>query len=617
MIGLTLLTAALAADTLGPLPPDTTLRETVTHPEFVRYHLSADRDFIIELTASPPEGTERESAPVCSGGGVDLWVRLDAKSDGESFDWDPLPAIVDQACERLARHAPDLRGRQEMPPEPADGAVQGAGAPLTEVLTRSTIWPWRPLHAVVIGWFALLLVAAPRSARAWGLGAAALALRVALSPRRLLLGGDAAYERLLTAQGLEGSNPYYGDGWWAFMGLLWKALGEPLDHVMGANLVLSALAVPLLYGAVQALTRDRRAATLAAAALALMPLAIALSGSEEQFVLAATLQVAAVYGAARGDRSGAVFAALSAGLLAHLRPMQGLFTLLPLGLLAARRRWGALALGAGLVGWRGVEIVRHLLAEGRPPVTENTYLEWWDLLPGAKSAVVALNPSLSPIALALLALLLLDTPPDREEGRRPALVLLGAFVLGALPYVPLIQSTGADPLRFQLPTLSWLAALAALAWPWFTDGRGRPVPSPGRLALLGLLAWSWWSARAPIGTPWAWTSEYRFLAAEAPRVPGDVTVRYDASQDPNHVFHLWLNDVSPADWLPFGEDPPAEGEWIYVGTADRIAGRKEAPRCAEVAVQTFVPSASDGWVDFGDEDVRLGLYKVIPCDEAQ
>lgn len=618
-----LLAAALAAgrgpsaraDPLpDPLPSGVALQGSERHPEFVRYLLRVDSggpdggpaDFTVELTRSPGPG-EAATEPVCAGGGVDLWVRLELGDVAESFDWDPLPPIVDQICGRLGEHAPALQARRIDGGPPAEpGAPQGG---LSQPLPESHIWPTRPLHAAVLAWVMVLLIAPPRGWRPWALGALALALRVALSPRRVLLGGDAGYTRLLTGRGLEGSSLYYGDTWQSLMGMIWELLGEPADHVTAANLALSALAVPLLYGCVRALLGGggEGAATAAALALALLPLPVAVSGSEVHFVLAGTLAVAALYGAARGDRRGAWLAALSAGLLAHLRPLQGLFALLPLALLVRDRRWDALALGLGLLGWRWRQILHHIGQQGRPPVLESAGLGRWDVLPGPGSALVPLDPLVTPLGLSALAALALWRARSGAH-RRAALILLAALLTQTVPYLPMAHSSSFDPLRFQLPAQAWVAALAALAAPAVLAWSPRR-----RAAALGALALSWILARAPIGQPWAWTAEYRFLIRELGEVPEGITVRYEGSQDPDMAFHRWLNTRSAGRWLPLDGGEARGGEWRYVGTADRLVGRSEEPPCSSQVASQRVPPASDGWVDFGEEAVLLGLYRIEDC----
>jgi len=600
---LLLLIAAAHADPLGPLPEGTTLREQTEHPEFVRYHLTSldggERSFIIELTQAA-EG----ASPVCTGGGADLWVRQDLTDGSESFDWEPLPAIVDQACERLDEHAPELRGRMSSAPEPSEGEL-GEGPTMDKARPRSHVWPWRGLHAVVIGWFALMIVAAPRSARAWGLGLGALALRAALSPQRVLLGGDAAFNRLLTAQGLEGSNPYYGDGWPAIMGLISRALGAPTDHALAVNLALSALTVPLLYGCVKALTKDKWIASVAALLLAVTPLPVAVAGSEIHFVLVGTLQVAALYGAARGDRTGALLSALSVGLLVHLRPMQGLFVLLPLGMLAWRRRWEGVALGLALVGWRGVELLQYFQGE-LPPVMQQSNLHFVDLLPGVGSALVPLNPWATPLALTLLAALALRPGPSKAA----AWLMGAALLLGTLPYLPITHDSVFDPLRFQLPAQAWLCGLSALALTKLREEDTRLTLAAGAMILA-----SWWTARAPLGADWAWTEEHRFLSREAGKVPEGAVVRYDGSQDPDLVFHAWINEHSPGVWLPLSPVPLQAGEWRYIGTADRLANGSEGVACGDAVVTQAITPLSDGWVQFGEQPLTLGLYRVETCEE--
>lgn len=579
-----LLAAALAADDpfLGPLPPGTELLGTDAQSHYVRYRLRTDREFVLELTARRPGATA-----VCSGGGFDLWVRLDLAAHDESFVWDPLPTVVENACARLADFAPAL---VDAPPvaEPTPGPAKEAwGIP-----------PWRPqpLHLVVIAFSALLAAALPRDRTAIGLGVLALVVRAVASPRWVLLGGDAAYERLVSAGGGLHHDARYGDGWAAIAGLVGRASGAS-PHAM--NIVASALTVPALVMLVRGL--NPRAATAAGALLALLPLPIALAGMEDAFVLVGLLQIAAL-----GALSRPWLAAIATGLLAHLRPEQAIFCLLPLGLLAARRAWTPLATGSLLCLARWWE----LLGGGEVPRSAGILgLErWFDpaflarlAVPERGAPVVAWDPFVTPLALAILAIAGVILAP-RRVWAIPAAALLLSLAL----YVPK-DLPRADPYRFQLPTMALWAALAGIG---LTRIR-RPWVGVAALVLTAIVA------RDPLGGGWAWQHEHRFLVDRRGEVPEGTVVLYRADGDPHHAFGRWLNAGSPGDWQPLGTIGPVAGAWLYRGTADRIAAIWPPIPCAlEPERVTTVPSATDGWIELGPEPVELGFYRILRCDPA-
>lgn len=601
------LASAAAHEVLGELPPGTELLEEVEHPEYLRYRLNAERSFYIEITPSRGAGT-----PVCQGSGADLWVRtrLDAP---ESFDWDPLPEVVDRACAQLALKAPEF----PQAPAPASPEATGGGyTPTGEAPLLPRFKGWRPLQGVVLLWGLALVLALPRSAAAWGCGLVALAVRLG-SPRTVLLGGDAAYERLLSALGHWSPNPYYGDGWPAAMGLVARLAPAVPDWVHAVNLGASALGVPLTVGLVERLGGGRVAAWGAGLLLALAPWPVRLAAMEDHFVLAALLHAAALYAACRRDGRGAVLAALSVGWLVHLRPLQEPFALGVLGLLALERRWASVGLGAALLAWRGVELLPVLQqGAGTQVVPWRHYVElrFWlrALLPNPWAADLHLHPGVTPLGLAALAAVGLVEGLARGRLRRAVVLGLGAG-LAVAPVLPKLHPW-ADPLRFQLPaTVAW-AALAGfgLELVWGLGVRAR-------VAALGALALSWGVAGREQAL-WAWQEEYTLLQGWADAAPEGVRVRYDASQDPNGHFGAWLNLRSAAEWVAWNtEDAPplAEGDWLYRGTADALrAAGDPAQRCdLERLREAALSPASDGWVDFGQAPVRAELLRVGVCRE--
>lgn len=599
----------LVGDLLGPMPPATTLRDVDVHPEYIRLRFTTDRDFIVELTPSRHGAT-----PVCSGGGADLYVRLDLDTDQESFDWEPLPPIVDQLCARMVDHPPRF---------PTSDKVKAPVAPPPPPDPETPTLPFRPMHVVVVAWAVAVLAALPRAPLAWGLGLVALLIRLGLSPRWILVGGDAAYERLLDAKGRGDSNPYYGDGWHGVMGLVYTLLGEPktTDWVHLTNLGFSALTVVALVGLVSALGGSPLAAGLAGLALAAAPLPVRLAATETDFVLVGLTQVLALYGAARGDRRGAALAALSVGLSVHLRPLSGAFALLPLGMLAWRRSAWAVGLGLGLCVWRAVEIlplVRQGSGVGVIPFERLLDPDFWvkRLNPLGRAPALHLSPSWSPLGLPLLAVAAVQL--SKPETRRAWIWPLGlAITLCELPYLAKTAPFG-DPLRFSLPATAMWAGLAgfgaALAWERGTKAR----------VFLLIAALSFvppWLFNRP---RWAWQVEHLALVEAARLAPAGEEVLFDPAFDENGKIRIWLNTRGGARWRPWAlGETPAEGALVYLGSADHHrrleasgAGPSLAQGCALTPLTTLeLPPETDGWIDLGDAPIAVGLYRVGACGE--
>lgn len=601
--------APLVGDLLGPMPPATTLGGVEVHPEYIRLRFTTDRDFIVELTPS------RDGArPVCSGGGADLYVRLDLDADQESFDWEPLPPIVDQLCARMVDHPPRFPPSEKAPapttppppPDPDEARL-----------------PFRPVHVVVFAWAVAVLAALPRAPLAWGLGLVALVLRLGLSPRWILVGGDAAYERLLDAKGRGDPNPYYGEGWPGVMGLVHALLGEPktTDWVHLTNLGASSLTVVALVGLISALGGGPLAAGLAGLLLAAAPLPVRLAATETDFVLVGLVQVLALYGAARGDRRGAALAALSVGLSVHLRPLGGAFALLPLGMLAWRRAAWAVALGLGLCAWRAWELlplVRAGSGAGVIPFGRLMEPDFWvkRLNPLNPDAALHLSPLWSPLGLPLLAIAAVQL--SKPETRRGWLAPLGlGILLSELPYLSKTLPL-ADPLRFLLPATALWAGLAGLgaALAWAGGARARVV-----LAVAALSFVPPWLRGQP---RWAWQVEHLALVEAARVAPAGEEVLFDPAFDENGKIRMWLNTRGGARWRPWAVgETPAEGALVYLGSADHHrrleaggAGPGLAQGCALTPLTTMaLPPETDGWINLGDAPIPAGLYRVGACGE--
>ena len=596
LLGPLLLGAALAGpaeDLLGPLPSETTLLGVEQHAEYLRVQLEVpETRFTLEVTRAG------QGDPVCQDHGLALWVRRDL-SEGESFDWEPLPEVVDQACARLDR----VR---------LDGPIEARPRQALELAPEGP-FRLRPLHAVVLLWLLAAHLGLPRDRYAVGAGLMAFGVRVALSARTVLLGGDAAFERLLSARGHLDPDLYYGEAWACLMGPYSFALGHPPGLVLGLNLLVSAMTVWFLVGLLERLGASEVERFGAGVLLALSPLAVALAGTEIHFVAVGLLQVVAVYGAL-SDRPGwrgqidGLAAASSLGLLVHLRPLQVAFVLLPLGLLAWRRRWLHLALGLALVGWRAAQVLP--LAKGASGVMQyERYLDGHFLLrlltPGPEAVDLALRWDVTPFAVPLLALLGLVVWL-RQERWTAVGVLASAGTLALLPYAVKTQPF-ADPLRFQLPVQTWWVALAGLgvgvAW---RRGLAGQIP----LVLVFLL--SLWVARAPMPR-WAWQDELGFwLDLE---LEEGQRVWMNDSQDPNGHTRRWLSLNTPGVWLGHTQGQPTGGDLVVRGTADRHPGASfpyEDCELEPVALKRGT-SATDGWVELGSEPVVLAAYRLVSC----
>ncbi|MDP2307605.1 MAG: hypothetical protein Q8P18_16400 [Pseudomonadota bacterium] len=615
--------ASIAVDVLGPLPADTTLDRVETHAEYLRYHLRTDRAFVVELTP------QRGGSAICAGGGADLWVRMDLSDAAESFVWDPLPAIVTQMCERLPAHPPVFAPPvAATAPKKAPEATDAPWDPLPA-------WRWRPLHAVLVPFLALAIWLIPRDRAALGVGLLALLVRIGLSPPTVLLGGDAAYERLLRARGLWDPDPYYGETWPALMGLAWRAAGSPDHFVHAANIGFSALTVVYTVALARRVGASGIGATAAGLLLAVHPLAVAVAGMEDLFVLVGLLQVVAVMAAVgpdvrrRNDASArrarpleAWAAALAVGLLVHLRPEQAAFSLVPLAILAWRRAWSPLAVALALCFWRWAEIVGADGAIGRGAGILG-WSRWTDpdflgsfLHVGPHHPALLLDFTRSPFAFALLAGIG-ALGVRRPEGHR-LLVPLAALLLPLAVVLPK-TSPLADPVRFQLPGFAFAAVLAGIALAPLVEARplGARPQAWRRAALLawgGGLLLTGIVARRPLDGGWAWAHEHLFLRAHLGDMPADTLVFYRPDQDPHHQFGAWVDAVSPGRWRPLGGGPIEPGAWYWRGFPDGAAGVwPPAPCVFEPILVTTVTSLTDGWIVLPPGPLEVGFYRIGAC----
>lgn len=393
-------------------------------------------------------------------------------------------------------------------------------------------------------------------------------------------------------------------------------LPGPPDWVHAVNLGASALSVPLAVGLTQALGGGRGAALGAGMVLSLSPWPVRLAAMEDHFVWAGLLVLSGLWGAARRDTAGAWLAALSVGLLVHLRPLYEPFAALVLGLLAWERRWLPAALGAGLVAWRVAELL-PLVSEGAGTGVVPWRMYLWPrfwlrlLLPSPFAADLHLHPGVTPLGVTALGLGGLVGALAQGRLRRAAVLGLGAGAL-VLPVLPKLHPW-ADPLRLQLPTCGVWAVLAGFGLAELGAlGRRAQALGLGLTALSALPIWLWG------GWSWAWQEEYTLLQRWAEQIPAGQRVLYDASQDPNGHFGTWLGMRSPGRWAPWNGPQavtPQEGDWLYRGTADAL--RQEpgfADRCdLERLREAALSPTTDGWVDLGAAPVPATLARVGVC----
>lgn len=622
-----------AWSSFGAPPAGHQLLSEAVGPDLVRFEYESPGvgHYWIDITP------DRGGSSLCGGAGFAVQLRK-SLTEADDFVLDGLPAPAQAVCDGLTRAAPSLHLAMAVA-VPADRTpdpdVKTDDAPVEAPATPElAIALPRVGQAVVLAALLAALATVPRWPRDRRLGIAAAltlgagALRLSAAPITVILGGDAAYERLISALGRGAPDRYYGETWLSLQGLVsatLRALGvapaRPTDFVHGSNFVASALAPALLYGLALRLGLPARVAVAVGAALAVWPQAVTLARIEDHAVLASTLQLAvalAVLGTSRAERAAAVF---GAALLGHLRPDQGPTAALLLLPLAARRDWLAFGLGGALLATR----LGYLPGAAHSPIDYGRLLSFRDWPP----MVQAFWGPAGPLAPALLASgglgLVLGMAPRATSVPRAKLAWAALLLVAVtLPYLPK-DLPAADPLRFSLPALPWLLVLAA-AGAVAVVGVARRDRRVGAALAVAVAA----TALVPRGAdrhprPWVWEEEYRFLRDALPVPEGDALTAqpvdhvgwYDDGQDPNGGFGLWLTVSSAMPWRPWGRGEPRAGDLVYRGSADRLAGRWQGARCGlEPLAEAEVAPHSDGWVDFGPEPVRLTLYRVRECGDA-
>lgn len=575
---------------------------------------------------------DRGGSAFCRGGGLVLQVRRSLDDHAESFVLDDVPPPVASACERLEAAAPGLLpqmaalGVQTGGPGPDGVPSLGDNPGEGRSSARLALFAPRWMHGVVLAAAAFALaVAAGTRRRAWAyalpLFGLALGLRLALARPTALLGGDAAYERLVSALGRGETDRYYGDTWMSLFGLVHEVLvrlpstaAGPTDFVHTANLLVSSAAPVLVAGVAVRLGLSRPAAVAAGLALACFPHAIHLARVEDHAPLVATLQLVAGWAALGARQRDAGLAVAAAVLLAHLRPDQlpvAAVLLLPL----ATSRRASFAAGAALMAAR----LLYLPDSTHNPIALSRLLHPSDLPTMLRAFTAPWGVAGAAAGVLLFGGLVAGAPRWRESRLQwrygwAALV----FLATTLPYLPKSQPDG-DPMRFALPGASWLFLLTAAAVPLLVGAlhanRGpvgrRILYSAAAVALLGALAPR--HTPSPHPRPWAWEEEYRFLTESLPPSASGQGW-YDASQDPNGAFGLWMQLRTGIPWRAWGSGRPAPGDLVVRGTADRLAASWAGAACGlDVLQERHAAPLSDGWVDFGRDPVVLALYSVRDC----
>lgn len=467
-------------------------------------------------------------------------------------------------------------------------------------------WYLHPLSVVVFGWIAVLVVAFPRDRSALGTWALALAARAAVFEPRIFMHEDKSYATFSMARGNEGPHGLYGDGYAAIMGTFWPLVGGPGDHVHAFDAVISSLLAPMAWLAAWHLTRNRAAALWAGVFAALLPWSVWMSPTETPYVAIATLQVAAVAGATGQGRANLALGALSAGLLAHVRPTEIVIAALISLALIRRRELLAASIAGALTTWRAVELVSGIRSGEVATQAAHTeaFFVWrqpWTWA-GHDGRIAILDPHLTPAVLVALAGLAL-TGSRRKHLALPLAVVVADIALNAH------QPPGNDLLRFQLAPEGLLAVLAGAGVVALLD-RWPSARARASALGLGVLSFAW--AATPLH-PWpVWVEQHRFLVAHLHTVPDGRTVRYCDAGDPNDLFYHWINRRSDAFWKPLdGEARP--GDVRFVGWGDLAPGAPPVPwdRLAPIAEIEAAPVWS-GLMNLSEAPVRIGLYRVLP-----
>jgi hypothetical protein len=565
---------------------------------------------------------------------IDLWV--DSTADVHQQERGGAGVVWAVGTGRVAmRHGPGNANTRSCGTEDThllilkggeDPAVVSAVAAACEILpTLSGVWgpgtraldqvvhppTLRPLSAFSLLWWLALPAMVPRTRAAIGWATAALATRWLLVSPSVLMSGDYPYHRLLASLGHRNIDPQNGDGFAAILG--WIALATDfhphLPH--GVNLVLAGLTAAWLHEATRTATGSSTAAHGAAALWVSQPLAIAMSTTEGMFPLVAALQVAAWAAWCRGGRHR-WFAALSLGLLVHVRPLQLLIVAAWILLWAKRDTWRPLALVVVMMAWRSTELLTLAWQSGVAPGSSGAFdqatpLGWHVAIMESPSSLLVTDPTLVPFWLLPLAIVGISW-----GWRHHRTLLIWLLTTLAITLVTTAhQARLTDIVRFQLPALLWWSVLGGIALSRI------PRTAFKYSAVAGVFAGAGWViARSPLSPRPAWTQEHGAIAAQQRALPAGTTVHYDPAWDHHGTLTAWLSFVGPARWVPLS-DTLAPGDLVWQGRAARWPSAMQITCALEPLTTGFLTPHGGDILDLGDTPIPAGLFRVTDCPSSE
>lgn len=454
-----------------------------------------------------------------------------------------------------------------------------------------------PVAVLWVLWFGALGVTLVRTSLGVGLSLVALGVRAATWAPRVHMHGVKSWGLLEAPFTDHGPDLRYGEGWAAVMDLGRALTGGAPDVVHLVNGALATLAAPLV-GLAVASGWGRRAGAVAGGIVATLPILVAFGPTEIRTVTALPLLAGAWLGIARPRGAASLLGALSVGLLAHTNPLAigGAWV----WVLAAAGRSRPMAVAGGVaVAWRTLELGVYALSGGNlgGSMVDAPYPQLLREHPWGRDAhLVLLDPTRVPWALTLLAVIGALAVARRPGGWG---VLVAAAIDLALA-VP--QTLQPDRMRYQLPSLLWVAALAGVG-----------LAAPGRWAaaraLVGgiLLVSSVPAALRPLAPPWVWQREHEIALEALEHVRPGETVRVGGPPGLARALATWAERRTGAHWR---EGSPQAGELRWVGAVDLEPGAPPVPWSRLEPVHTALVQAEWGGIGGHLEPVvRVGLYR--------
>lgn len=545
------------------------------HPEFERYWVGSEKGVLpAELTTADPD-----HEGLCGARGLVIYPRYELGSGAmDDIDLSPL-------CDRLANSTAQLRSRGAVEGAPVAMRADGVGRGLMGLGTIGlvaafcTMRHWRP--------------------RAVGIFAAALALRMVLAEPGIFNGGGAAYEKLGIGLGWEWGTPY-GPGFAVVMAPFVALLGAVPTTIFAGNLILAAMAPALLYVVVRRFGRVSQSeapAIAAAFAAAIMPVHVALSRTEAMHVSVTTLFLAAVAAASAGV-AGALVTLASTAILVATRPEALPLLLVPAALLWRNPSAARLPALAGVVCIFFVRILTLPVTNGvlQPSAMLDADTLARALLPRIGPAVAErafqlfFHAAFTPPAWWALAVVGLLACP--RPARWFAIATIG---LGSSLFVTKVWPL-ADAVRLQVTAqFGWLVlvgfgVVALRRWGWI-------------ILVIGALPY----LREPVAR-FGQAEEYRFLAAQVPRLASDARVRFDSAAPHGEKFRLIMEVLGPARW-----SDSTDTTILYHGLT--CITDAAAPACVRTAcpmATVVISGPSDVDIILPANGYEIGFYRVCP-----